>query len=117
MRIVYLGVALLFFVFAAVQFNDPDGMIWIVAYLFAALVTLPPFFGRHTPLPGIGLAFYLVWSMALLGSVDANWLENEEAREAIGLLLGALWMGVLLYIWVRRRSDRALTNISGEQEK
>lgn len=104
MRFIYLAVALLFGLFAAVQFNDPDPGAWVAAYLFAALVSIPPFFGRYTPLPALGLAVYLVWSFTLIGAVDVNWIENEEAREAFGLLLAALWMGVLLYIWVRRRS-------------
>ena len=106
MRFVYIGIALLFASFAVVQFNDPDPAIWVAAYFFAALVTIPPIFGRHTPLPALGLAVYLVWSLSLIGAVDVNWIEIEEAREAFGLLLAALWMGVLLYIWVRRRSSR-----------
>ncbi|MGE3801028.1 MAG: transmembrane 220 family protein [Candidatus Kapaibacterium sp.] len=104
MRFVYITVAIIFTSFAAVQYNDPDGGVWIAAYLFAALVTLPPIFGKHTPLPAIGLALYLVWGIALLGAVNVNWIEIEEARESFGLLLAAFWMGVLLYIWVRRRS-------------
>ncbi|MCB0712155.1 MAG: transmembrane 220 family protein [Ignavibacteriae bacterium] len=104
MRFVYITVAIIFTSFAAVQYNDPDAGVWIAAYLFAALVTLPPIFGKHTPLPAIGLAIYLVWGIALLSAVDVNWIEIEEARESFGLLLAAFWMGVLLYLWVRRRS-------------
>lgn len=106
MRVVYIVVALIFAAFAGVQFNDPDGGIWVAAYLFAALVTVPPIFGRHTPLPALGLAVFLVWSVMLIGAVDADWLEHEEAREAVGLLLATLWMGVLLYLWARDHSRR-----------
>lgn len=104
MRWLYGFCALLFLSFAAVQYNDPDGAVWIAAYLFAGLVSIPPVFGRHTFLPGIGLMVYLVWAIALIGSVGANWIEIEEARESLGLLLAAFWMGILLYIWVRKRS-------------
>lgn len=103
MRWLYTIVALLFLSFAAVQYNDPDALIWIVAYLYAAVVTIPPIFGRHTFWPALGLAGYLIWSFTLIGTVGADWWDVEEAREALGLLLAAFWMGVLLYIWVRRR--------------
>ena len=106
MRWLYVVVAFLFVSFAAVQYNDPDALIWMVLYLYAALVTIPPIFGRHTILPALGLIVYLVWAMTLVGSIDANWWDVEEAREALGLLLAALWMGVLLYCWVRQRRDR-----------
>lgn len=105
MRWLYGFVSLLFMSFAAVQFNDPDGLVWIAAYLFAALVSIPPIFGRHTFLPGIGLAVYLAWGISLIGFVDTNWLEIEEARESLGLLIATFWMGVLFYIYIRKRSE------------
>lgn len=106
MRWLYIVVAFLFVSFAAVQFNDPDATLWIAAYLYAALVTIPPIFGRHTFLPAPGLAGYLIWSFTLIDTVDSHWWDIEEAREALGLLLAALWMGVLLYQWVRSRRSR-----------
>lgn len=108
MRWLYVFVALLFACFAVVQYNDPDPLIWILAYGYAAAVTIPPIFGRHTLWPALGLALYLGWSFTLIGTVDAHWIEVEEARESLGLLLAALWMGVLLYLWVRRRRDRGV---------
>ena len=108
MRWVYSAVALIFGAFAAVQYNDPDGLIWIAAYLYAAAVTIPPIRGRHTVFPLLGLVIYLVWAITLIGSVDAHWLEVEEARECLGLLIAALWMGVLLYGWVRQRKRESL---------
>lgn len=103
MRWLYIVVALLFLSFAAVQYNDPDPWIWIAAYLYAAAVTIPPIFGRHTFWPALGLVVYLGWAFTLIGAVDSHWWQHEEAREALGLLVAAFWMGVLLYLWVRGR--------------
>lgn len=114
MRWVYLFFFLIFSAFAAVQFNDPDGLTWMAAYGYAALVTIPPIFGRHTVLPAVGLAVYLIWAISLIGFIGPDWIDVEEARESLGLLIACFWMGVLLYIWAKRRSDAARMNDQSE---
>lgn len=105
-NIIRIVVAILFLLFAILQFNDPDSLVWIAAYLFAFLVTIPPILGRHTFLPAVGLIGYGFWFVTLAGSIGPDWLQVEEAREALGLLLAMLWMGVLLYGWVQLRRER-----------
>lgn len=95
---------------AAVQYNDPDALIWIAIYLAAAGMCIAQF-RRSQPkwLPPLLLVISLVWIGTLLphivGQVSfAEIVESitmktravEEAREIGGLLLVAIWAGVLV---------------------
>ena len=94
---------------AAVQFNDPDAAPWIIIYLLAAGMCALQF--RTTSqrlLPRLLLVVSLLWAVALLpevvgrtslaevfASISMQTRAVEEAREIGGLLLVALWAGVL----------------------
>lgn len=103
MRYVYIAVALLFLGFCAVQYNDPDPLLWIAIYGYTAILTGLAAFGIHTPLTVPGVIIYLAGFFILFPSVNAGWYDSEEGREAFGLLLSALWMGFLLLQWIRSR--------------
>jgi hypothetical protein len=100
--------ALLFFAFAALQYNDPDPIRWSALYGSAGLACL---FARRLRsgwlLPAaVGLAA-LGWAVAYLPAVprmafshlvESMKAENpsiEEARELLGLLIVVVWMGAL----------------------
>src|SRR5262245_4747816 len=113
--------ALLFAFAAALQFNDPDPVQWIAIYTAACVLSLVMFFKRRVP-PAIVvavLAIALVWSAAIaFGGPAASEYEHmfdawemkspsvEEAREASGLLIVAVWM-IVLVVRTRRASVRA----------
>jgi hypothetical protein len=99
----YLNIVLsvLMILFAGVQYNDPDGLLWAVIYLipaiWAGLVAFRPAFVRGT------------WPLALLGACVAAglagvlyywpktpefwrrevWWETETAREGMGMMFAA----------------------------
>jgi Transmembrane family 220, helix len=89
----------------AVQYNDPDPYIWIPLYLVPLVMTVRALRGGADFWPNLlaGVAY----------SLSASWwapryapgyLDNEEAREAGGLLLSGLWMAILaVQAWRRRR--------------
>ena len=93
---------------AAVQFNDPDALPWIVIYLAAAVMCVAQYRRKLAPwLPPVLLAISGVWIIALLPSIigevsPAEVFESvsmrtravEEAREIGGLGLVALWAAV-----------------------
>ena len=101
-RVILIIGILLFTLFAVVQLNDPDPIVWISAYLAAAAVAVPPLRGRHTVLPLLLLPIYLIWFITLADTIGANWIDIESAREAFGLLLCGLWMIFLSLLWWRR---------------
>lgn len=110
-------VALLFFTFAAVQYNDPDNFSWIFLYGYVGVMATLAVFGQYNLallVPGIaifGLYFiYLIPSVIeWLGSGDslvgvtmsADKMYIERSREAFGLLLGLA--GLLFLFFTRHR--------------
>jgi len=103
-------VFLVFYILAAaVQYNDPDPVRWMLVYLAAAGMCLLQFRKqRQRLLPALLLVGSLLWAGSLLpgfigqatpaeifASVTMQTRAVEEAREFGGLLLVALWAGVL----------------------
>ena len=94
---------------AAVQYNDPDPVRWMLVYLAAALMCILQYRGkRQRLLPMLLLAVSLLWMGSLLpsfvgqatpaeifASITMQTRAVEEAREFGGLLLVALWAGIL----------------------
>jgi hypothetical protein len=117
-RIASLLMAVLFLLSAALQYNDPDPLIWIALYVSAALASLT---SSRSPArawpPALVGGISLVWAVAIgirlePGSpgrmFDEFGMESvaiEEAREATGLLIVAAWM-VFLLLYARFRSRR-----------
>jgi len=92
--------------FAAVQYNDPDALLWIPVYLVPAVwAGLAAFCIRslHARLPQLLLGLCLV--LAVLGTIFywpqtpgfwhmEVWWETETAREGMGMMIAALAIGV-----------------------
>lgn len=129
MNIFRLSTALMVLVFllsAAVQYNDPDGLLWISVYGCAAAFSLAAFFERLRWELSSALALAaIVWAFSIYpdfaGQVSFSELVGaftmksdaiEYAREAGGLVLISFWMFVLT-IKAHNRERRALES-SGE---
>lgn len=95
--------------FAAVQYNDPDALFWIVMYavaaLWAGLAAYRPALLRRT-LPFAALTICVVAAAAITLSLwprqpgwwrQEVWWESESAREGMGLMVVTL---VLLIVAV-----------------
>jgi hypothetical protein len=108
MRIVSILMALVFLVGAAVQYNDPDPVPWMLVYVAAAALSFRAY--RSAPpwwSPALLGAGTLVWTVVVAMGLDPavvrqmfeefgmRSLEIEEAREALGLLIITVWMFVL----------------------
>ncbi|MEZ0607206.1 transmembrane 220 family protein [Fibrella sp. WM1] len=112
MKYLSLGFALLFIMFAAVQYNDPDPQVWVPIYGFAAVACLLAcigFGGRHVP-----TWFYWLMAVVYLGGAISQWppsfegfllnevgmktMNIELARESGGLAICALAMALLAWL-------------------
>ena len=112
MRGLSLVLAAVFALAAGLQFNDPDPWLWSGAYLGAAILSLlawrEALSAKLAALAGLGFGLpALYWLPALLnapasafGAWEMDGAAAEEAREAGGLLLCAVWSGAL---WWRER--------------
>ncbi len=112
MKILNWILFLIFLLSAALQFNDPDAIIWMLMWGAAAAACL--LFGIGKGLRAFPLfvgIIALIWAAILVPSVvettgDIRWSEVfvlvsmsnitvEWVREIGGLLIIAVWMGVL----------------------
>ncbi len=98
--LVNLTLAAMFFLFASVQFNDPDPLIWVLAYSLTAVLSLL-FLWRliAEKLKWVYLGIALVMFIGSFLQFPPTWEgfgaemkteNNELARESIGLLLCGL---------------------------
>ncbi|MEH6570059.1 MAG: transmembrane 220 family protein [Halioglobus sp.] len=110
----FAGFNILFFIAfilsAAVQYNDPDPLMWMAIYIAAAGMCAAEFTKTQPRwLPGLLLAVTLVWILSLLPNIvgKVSWAEIvgsigmksqavEEAREIGGLSIVLVWALCLL---------------------
>ena len=117
-RIASAGFALLFAFGAFVQWNDPDPLRWMAVYMAAAALSAAAVQGRMFVAPtALLLAVSVIWvtlwapafrhsSLDALQSFDMSSMQEEELREAWGLVLLAVWTAVLLFFALRQRQRR-----------
>jgi hypothetical protein len=83
MRILNITFAVIFVLFAALQYNDPDPYIWIPIYMYVAWFCWKAAQGRYYPKAYlIGLVAYGVYAAWLFFDKDGVWsLATEHQRE------------------------------------
>jgi hypothetical protein len=123
----------LFIIFAALQYNDPDPYIWVPIYLYAALLSYFAVQKRYSPYLYLsGFVIYLAYSVYLVIDKTGvlSWMfehdsENiaqsmhaekpwiEETREFFGLLIV---MGVMVAntVWLYSRKNAISENRNAE---
>ncbi len=114
MRAIYIILMLLMLVFAAVQYNDPDGLMWMVIYAVPAVWAAIAAFKRTWLannvahwcllvcifLSIVGVVYY--WPESQGWWRQEIWWEVETAREGMGMMIIAI---VLSVVWQGRRSQ------------
>jgi len=105
----------LFLLSVAVQYNDPDPVLWMPIYGLAALLSGLAAAGRLPLWPNaaalvVFLVLFAIWAPALLDAraeAFESWhmqsAGDEEAREAGGLALCTLWSAVQTMAARRKR--------------
>ncbi|MFT6865922.1 MAG: hypothetical protein ACJA08_000748 [Cyclobacteriaceae bacterium] len=113
-RTIHIILAILFFLFAAVQYNDPDPLLWMLIYGSVAMIAMLKIYLRqinYRPLITTLMIIILMYSLFyipvfidfianpdkadLLGKMKVNKPWIEGTREFLGLLIAA---GALLYM-------------------
>ena len=82
MKIFNVIMSVLFVVFAALQYNDPDPYLWMPIYLFAAVICWLASRKKFYPkLMLAGIAFYGIYALYLFFTDDgvADWLSEHDA--------------------------------------
>lgn len=111
MRLLNIVLFALMFLFAAVQYNDPDGPMWMVIYAIPALWSAIAVFKRPWLVNRLGHALLLFCIFAAIaGTVyywpttpgwwqQEIWWNVETAREGIGMMIVSF---VLIVAWLSR---------------
>lgn len=105
MKILNLLLAVVFLLFAFVQVNDPDPVVWILIYGLMAVACVMAAFQRYYPLAHVVLlVVYIAYSFVSVDGV-IEWLQSddksmlfddiakmqypyiEESREFLGLMI------------------------------
>ncbi len=105
--------ALVLLLCIVVQYNDPDGWLWMTIYGTGLVLTLLHLFSKSSPVvlsivsvAGFVGTLYISLSIAeleadkVLSSLNMQGRGVEEVREAIGLLIQSVWLARLA--WVAR---------------
>lgn len=113
-RIIFAVAFLVFAMFVAVQYNDPDPLVWMLIYGAVALLSLAAafnyFFPRTTAVVAIAFLAATLWmspnflhtSLAAFSSVGMMNERHELVREAWGLLICFTWISVVFWQGWRR---------------
>jgi hypothetical protein len=127
LKIFHIFFTVIFLLFAAVQYNDPDAPVWIPIYLYPAVLCVLAYRGKYNLyLPVAGIMVYSACAGMLFPGV-ANWYSNhgaeniaqsmhaekpyiEKTREFFGVLICLAAM-VYLFIRAARRSDAHLKDV------
>lgn len=99
---------LLFIVWAYYQMNDQDSLIWVLVYLVGAAASVLYIFDRLPALlPLVFGGICMIWAAFLSTqfTYEPPLILIEEWREMMGLLIIAVWMGVLAW-HTRKRTQR-----------
>lgn len=105
MKIVKIFFAVLFLLFAVVQFNDPDPLLWIIVYGSMMVVSIMSIYERYpTRIMVVMASGFLIMTILYFDGFN-DWLKSpdrsllfddlakmqfpyiEEAREFLGLLI------------------------------
>ena len=98
MRVLNMIFAALLILFAAVQYNDPDGPFWVVVYGLGAiwcviaalrpgLFAAAPFFGYLATMAGAVAGVIWFWPTTPRWWMQDVWWETETAREGMGMMI------------------------------
>jgi hypothetical protein len=98
--------------FALVQYNDPDAVLWFLIYAipatWAGLAAFRPgLLAASRPLTiaayAVCLAAAIVGSLYMWPSLPENWIHVEEEREGLGLIITTIALALVGVTWWRWR--------------
>lgn len=112
MIIIHIIFLLCFIMSIAVQYNDPDGFIWMIIYLVPLAFSILGILKRYTPIAFpvstgflVAAAIIMPWSHLgmlpqYLSEHGMTSLESEWSREAVGLAICAVYLDFLGMVWL-----------------
>lgn len=79
-----------------VQFNDHDALLWVALYALASTLGLMALFKKPVPIMSfIASLGYGIHALVLYAETHGQWFDGEAEREMAGMMLAAIWAGLL----------------------
>jgi uncharacterized membrane protein YkvI len=75
--------AVLFILFACLQYNDPDPVLWISIYLYATIICIMAYRNKFYPIMNIiGILMYITYALLLFFDADGvvSWATKHQAE-------------------------------------
>ena len=100
-NVIILLVGFLFLFFAYLQINDPDSLIWIIAYLipaalsFSALTYYRNKYFQYISSIYLIIAIYLFFNNS---ETTVMYIFDESTNESLGLVLCSIWIFILPWL-------------------
>jgi hypothetical protein len=122
MRYVNGFFCVLLMLFAIVQYNDPDAILWILIYgitaVWAGLAAFRPVRFAHNQwlLTVFGVSLVAIAGGAVYDWPQsiADWWDNEVVREGLGLIIATAALLVVAYTLWRTRRAAPLAGDAGD---
>ena len=114
--------AVLFLGFAALQYNDPDALLWIVIYMAMVVVCVLAFRKQHHKMLSLILGLFYIGYSVLLAPALLTWWQSgdrallfddiakmqypyiEETREILGLLICLVVLAINYFYFERKKA-------------
>jgi hypothetical protein len=95
MRFVLIFLGFLFILFALVQINDPDPILWILIYLIPAAISFYLLLKwRINPFLLLGLSLiYIIGAIYLFPPSVSKWISMEEEAKSLGMMMPGIEEG------------------------
>lgn len=130
MKVFNIFFCLVFIVFAALQYNDPDPYVWIPIYMYASVLCWLAFRQKYYPKAYLaGIAVYTIY--AIYKAFDTNGLIDwirlhhaaniadtmkaeqpwiEETREFFGLVILIVVLAINYFVAVKKKNRYSVRN-------
>ena len=103
---IILLVGLFFLFFAYLQINDPDSLIWIIAYLIPAALSFSALTNYKSPYIKYMSTIYLITAVYLYfnnSETIVMHIFDETTNESLGLVLCCIWIFILP--WLNKKAS------------
>ena len=104
--VIILLVGLFFIFFAYLQINDPDSLIWIIAYLIPAVLSFSTLTNyRSKYIRYISSIYLIVATYLYLYNSETTVMHvfNETTNESFGLVLCSIW--IFMLPWLNKKTN------------
>ena len=94
MRFVLVFLGIIYILFALVQINDPDPILWILIYLIPASISFYLLKWRINPFLLLGLGIiYFIGAIYLFPPSVSEWISVEEEAKSLGMMMPGIEEG------------------------